>query len=420
VSTAKFTLRQKTGDSVTLTQEYVSGDSTTADFVYRPSALLTAATTYTFAFTSTTLAYQFDFTTGAALDNTGPRLIAISPQPGAQGINPFGPFIFRFDKELLSPRVNIPVTDGTGSGLGEVGVTLSSDRRSLEVRPQFPYRITPIVQILLDPATVRDLADNYGTGTPTTARFLTILLTDAHGPHLLGQFPEAGEGNVPTNARVQLLFDRALYEPSTRDGIVLEAGGVSVPLQPQVSGSVVKLSGVTLLPNTSYHVRVTTRLLDANGIAAEEESAWGFTTAAGPEPDPTEVSIVGPQLFSLAPVNAQLVLRSSRRLPSFTPLLFSNVGPLQSGGPAFSRRAVSARLLDDGRTLVLIPTDPLPAWADIGVDVSAASDITGAQFTGGLSFLTSDETDTQPPSLIASTPSDGAEGDRCRNRHPVQ
>ncbi len=399
---AKITLAQKSGGIVNLTRDWVWADNTSVDLVYRPFAALAPSTAYTFAVSTTAFSYQFDFTTGTSRDSLPPRPVALSPDPAVPGVSPFGPFTLRMDEEIVS-ATGITVMDGTGSGAGEAGLRLSADRRSIEIRPQLPYRIPPIIQIRFNPAQVRDLAGNYGTGEPVTARYVTSLLDDSRGPRILGTFPEAGEANVPTNAMIQLLFDRALHGPSISGGIVLEARGASVPFQQRTSGSVVMLSGVTLLPETTYRVRVTKRLQDATGLPFGEESSWEFTTAAGPEPNPTESAISSPQIqVSPVPVNARLVVRSPRRLPSFTPLLFSETAP--------SRLTVSASLLPDRSTLVLTPRDPLPSWAQINVNLDMVRDITGfPQGVGGLSFTTSDEADQRPPELVATSPADGAQ-----------
>ena len=402
----QFTLRQKnSGANVAIIPSYGS----TAGNIYTPASVLAPTTTYTFAASGSILTYEFDFTTGTGLDTTPPHFVSVSPDPTTQGVSPFGPFIFYFDEPLISASQAISVTDGAGNSVGDFLVTLSANQRAIEVRPLFLNWLASIVQVKLNPASVRDAANNSGVGSPITVRFLTSLVTDTTGPHLLGQFPESGETNVPLNAVPQLLFDRSLYQPSIgAGGIIIEARGATVPCQPQVTGSVVRLTGLTLLPNTSYRVRLTTLLLDANGIPHAPEAAFDFTTGTAPDPEPTDGTIVSPST-SRAPVNSLITLRSARRLPTFTPFLFSAIVPQRNGVPAYLQRPASARLLDDRRTLVITPRDPLPAWADIGVDLSAVTDITGTSFNS-LSFPTSDDNDITPPALVSTSPSDGASG----------
>jgi len=112
---------------------------------------------------------------------------------------------------------------------------------------------------------------------------------------MIGQFPDSGDTNVPTNAVVQLLFDHDLYASSVNQGgIVLETGGGPVQFQSQTCGARVMLTGVALLPNTTYKVRTTNRLLDANGIASDQPVQFEFTTTGGPAPTTTESVATGP------------------------------------------------------------------------------------------------------------------------------
>ncbi len=288
---------------------------------------------------------------------------------------------------------------------------LSDDRRSLEIRPSILYRIPPIVQIQLDPSAIKDLAGNAGSGPPISTRFLTTLAHDLRGPRLLGTFPDPGETDVPTNAVPQLLFDRTLNsDMGPRGGIVVEARGASVPFQASTEGGrVVFLGGVTLLPNTLYRVRVTTELLDQDGIAADQPASFEFTTGAGPLPNPTEATIVGPA-YGGAPVatNTRPTIRSARRLPSFAPLLFSKLVSPRSGGFPILNLAASAELLSDRRTVVITPRDGLPAYSDIGIETSALADVTGASFPSGIFFRTSGDRDDDPPRIAGTAPEDAA------------
>ena len=404
---SQVTLRQA-GTEIRLVVESSWTDETSLEVILRPAAPLAPSTVYTVAVATPVLPpYQFNFTTGSDNDSVGPRLLSISPDPNSGGADPFGPFVFRFDEPLLQWwSISPQITDGVGYGVADrLKIRFSPDRRALEIRPIFQYRIPSIVEVRFDPAKVRDLAGNSASGAPILARFVA---TTTGGPRLLGQFPDSGEANLPTNSVVQLLFDRAIHAPSAERGIVLTAAGQAVKLAPRVTGPVVILGGVTLLPNTAYQVKITSELLDANGVALERSAEFGFSTGSGPAPEPTEVTAVGPSV-PLAPVNTRIVIKSARRLPSFAPLLYGELTPPQSGGAGYQAIKTSAELLEDRRTLVITPADPLPPWRGFGVDFTLLADFTGQNAApGGLTFRTNEDRDDDPPRVLASTPSDRA------------
>lgn len=380
---------------------------TGVDVVCRPVATLAPSTTYTFSVAGPGLTYQFSFTTGAALDTTPPRLIGISPDPSTRGVSPFGPFVFRFDKELLSANpIAFTATDGTGGNSFKVGVSLTADRRAIQVTPG-SERILPIVQITVDPAGITDLAGNAGVGPPSNARFLTEVLRDSSTPRILAVWPEHGDTAVPTNAAIQLLFSRPIHSPSVREGgIVVEGAGEVLSFNANYNGGLVVLRELNLQPDTKYRVRITAKLMSADGLAPDRESEIEFRTATGPDPDPPGGMSYRPQ-GPLAAVDAPVVLRWTRRLPPFAPLLFTNpVAPL--GG--FPGDPLNARLLEDGRTLVLTsPDGSWPVWSEVAIDVAGLFDITGAEVRAPIRVKTSDSVDSEPPRLLATTPEDGAQ-----------
>lgn len=392
--------------------EYLSGYSgdsydTYWELIFRPREPLLSSTQYTVVADCTAQSWKFQFTTGQGPDTEGPRLVSSSPDPASRDTNPFGPFLLRFSKPLMMARNSVTVLSGAGVTTGDASLRLTEDRQGIEIRPRFEYSIPPVVMLDLPAGSVRDLANNPSPGTGIKLRFLTSLVTDASGPQVLGMSPESGDASAPTNSAIQILFNRPVNLPSARDGgIVLETRGASVPFDVEASGALLRFSGVTLLPNTSYRVRITSKLLDANGIAVSQETSAEFTTSSSAEPDPTVATASGPPNLA-TPVNAQLVIRSSRRMPSFLPLMLSTVSLCGHNPNACAGQAVTAKLQEDRKTLVMIPKTPWPAWVSAYVDLSDLLDITGMQLNTSWGFTTTDQTDTEPPSLAASTPSDG-------------
>ncbi|MGJ5819331.1 Ig-like domain-containing protein [Paludibaculum fermentans] len=387
----------------------LQGDSfgNSSEQIFIPQAPLLPSTQYTVVTGCTPQTWTFQFTTGPDLDTEGPRLISVTPDPAARDTSPFGPFTLRFDQPLLKSQGVVSLVNGVGNPVGAVSASLMDDRQGIVIRPQFTDSIPPVIVIQFAPNSVRDLNNNPGAGTATSFRFLTSLVTDAGGPRLLGIAPESGASGVTTNSAIQLLFDRPIDYASAQQGaIVLESNGVSLPVQPVVSSALVRLNGVTLLPDTSYRVRITTGLLDANGVAVIQEMTSDFTTSSAADPAPTVSAQLGPWNLQ-APRNARVVLRSASRLPAFAPLLVTAINQCVYSSSSCAPRAVTATLQDDGRTLVVTPGDLLPAWAKLNLVLPTLLDVAGFDQTQSLSFTTNDQIDADPPTLVASSPMEG-------------
>lgn len=408
-------------DALTLTPQggaagYVSAvmgdaDESLAERYFTPPQALLPATAYTASFRCGTQTWSSGFTTAATSDTEGPRLVSVSPDPLSREASPFGPFLLRFDKPLLKAGNTLSVTTADGYAVGTPRYQLTADRQGIEVRQSLTYNVPAVIRVGYEPAAVRDLNNNPAAGGASYTRFLTFLVTDTSGPQVLGTYPEAGESGVPINSVIQVLLDRAVNAASIqKGGLVLEAHGANVPLRAEVSGSLVVLKDVTLLPNTTYRLRVTTGLLDSNGIAASQETSIEFTTSALSEPAPVAGVSFGPQGQSV-PVNAPLVLRSPRRLPSFLPLLVKQNATGRPAGPGgLMPRIEAASLREDNRVLVIQPGENLPQWASLSYGVANLLDIAGMPLNAGWRFSTADQPDTEPPALVASTPSDGETG----------
>jgi hypothetical protein len=400
-----------------LSERYGLSEGSIIERISSHRAVLLPSTTYTVTYDCQPQSYSYQFTTGAGSDLDAPRLLSISPDPAARDTSPYGPFTLRFSKPLAYLDQAISISGGNGETF-QTPFRYSADRQEVQFRPQYNSFIPHVVVVRCNPAKVVDLNNNPGVGLESTTRFLTFLVKDGHGPQLLGSYPDPGEADVPTNAQIQLLFDRPFgsfyFPPLPDDAVVLEARGVTVPVQLQSSGNLISLKGVTLLPKTPYRLRITPKLLDSNGVPVSEETSLEFTTGASADPGTTTAAVGGPQDASV-PLNASFVLRSARRLPSFAPQLVTQLNRCSEWSNCV-RREVTAKLQEDGRTLVVTPKEPLPSWSAVDVDFSPLADITGASPLGPWRLSTTDQTDTTPPDLTASSPSDDEAGVRVNSR----
>jgi hypothetical protein len=416
-NTGAITLRQAgSSTNIQLGNAASWTDQKIIDLALRPAATLAASTTYTVSINSPVFSTQFNFTTGADLDKTPPNLISISPDPGST-IDLSGPIRFQFDEPLLSWSGYTSAVDGPGYKLDSYP-RLSADRRTVEVRLQPQTRVPRVVTVTLGGpflSSLQDVSGNSYPAKPIVARFLTTAAGDGRGPQLLGTYPESGAVNIPTNAVVQLLFDHPIDSNSLQQGgIVLEASGKPVTVTPQVNGSnggLIILGGVSLLPGTSYRVRTTGQIIDTNGLTVDRPYTFDFTTGSAPLPDTQDQPIPQPATQNGLPVNTHIGVRSPRPLPSYAPLAFPTLSPSRSfSSDLHSPIPVSANLVDNAHTIIFVPRDPLSPRSGLSIDTGALLDITGSNVSSGISFSTGTATDTAPPQVLASTPTDGSTG----------
>lgn len=402
VTGTQVSLRQNGSSTNIAVRDESNYNQAGTDLVVKPVTPLAANTSYTVTLAHPSVNYQFSFTTGSDLDTTSPRLVSITPDPNSGAVDPAGPFLFQFDEPLLTPFVN--------AGLGTGFARLSTDRRTVILTNLPQYRLPSVLNVVFEPAHVRDICGNTLAASIRT-RFLTTVGRDLGALRLVGHYPEAGETNVPTGSVISLLFSHEISSYERARGIVVEARGQPVALQASADGSVVLLTGFSLLPNTTYTVRVNSELVDSFGLALDQPSSFEFTTAAAPTTYPSDEVRIGPQYnqTSAIPSNTRIVVRSPRPLPTYTPLLFENTIPLLNPLPGREPLKSSAVLQEDRRVLVITPAVPFdrtnPSHRFPGV-----FDVEGRKVLSDWSATITLRRDDEPPRIVSSTPSAQSSG----------
>jgi hypothetical protein len=375
------------------------------DFIWRTTAALAASTAYTVTATATGFSHTFQFTTGADVDVAPPKVVSVSPDPTSAPADPAGSFRFLFDKPLATWDTQPTAVDGHGFAL-DVSARLLDDRRTIEVRTMPKNRLPGTVQVKLDPTRMRDMAWNAGASAPITARYITEIGRDNPGPKLIGQYPAPGDSGVPTNALLQFLFDRPVYEFDLGQAFVLEARGERVPVSAELRSNVVGIRA-NLLANTTYTLRITNEVYNEFLMPMAEAITFQFTTSTAPAPPAnTTVAISPSYTVTNAPTNARIVFRSSNPLPAFMPMLFDE--SLRTKVPPERRLIGNATLSADRKTLTVVPRGPLPAWSEVAYDLAGLGDILGPPFDSALTFRTGGASDEEAPRVRASTPAAGA------------
>lgn len=404
-----YSLKSQSGTTIQLNTNFYYTDITLT-----PATLLAPFTRYTFAITPDPTvgnAFSFSFTTGSGPDMTLPHLVSISPKTGTSGIGVQGPFFATFDKLLDRASAANTVFNGgvslhaSGGLIVQPAVTVSNDGMGIQIRIPTPAWAAAL-QLTVDPSKFKDAFGNTGQGLPQVAQYTTFLATDTGGPILKGYFPADGDSGLPVNVSIRLLFDRTVDLSSAAASISLTSNGKPVPVTyaPFANGQGIALkpSGF-LAPNQAFQVNVGSGLLDQQGFAFQQSSAFQFSTAADPDATPAQVISYGPQQNVLGPLNTLAAMRVNKRIMplfAFSLTLFNNT----------SSASATAAISPDGRTFTIQPNAPLSPFQNYQLTLIDVVDITGASFTSGFGITPSAAVDNTPPSVLTVFPADGSQG----------
>ena len=270
----------------------------------------------------------------------------------------------------------------------------------MEIVPRYSGIPPRTLELRLSTGSFRDMYGNSVASEEFVRRWETSALSSSGSLKLMGQYPQPGETGVPTNARIQLFFDRTLPYVSSVDAVAILGRGERQTASFENADRVLVVNSATLSPNTLYQVSISDTALGLLGISPDSPIAFEFTTGPGPLLDAQADEITPPYSpTERFPINAKLVVRTSAPLPTFAPQVVTSSNP---------GAAISAMLLDDRRTLAMTVLDPVPSMSQVSVNFRDLRDILGRRVgTSGLSMRTGSELDREPPAIVGTTPSDG-------------
>ncbi|MGN6593989.1 MAG: Ig-like domain-containing protein [Terriglobales bacterium] len=308
------------------------------------------------------------FTTGYGSDYASPQLVYSSPTSDANQNVPAGAvFVFRFNEPIDSTRWSGSLRNYTAGQWMPISLQLSPDGTTVTLIPTGGLAAG---SQFIGCVTAYDLAGNGG-GSYCTATVYTAATPDPSLPQAVVTAPVANEVNVPTNALIEILFNKVLAGNGIGQA-TLSANGNPVAQQTSLvnGGRVVRLTPAALLaPNTVYTVTLS-GFQDLGGDAMATPFSYQFTT--GPNPDLSNatnfqtasvtVGGVATQLSTnstLSGVDVGTVLTVTFSNPVLAPYLWTN-GAVQLVNTNTSAVVpATLALSSDGRTLTLTPQAPL-------------------------------------------------------------
>jgi hypothetical protein len=115
--------------------------------------------------------------------------------------------------------------------------------------------------------------------------------SDSTPPTLQSTTPAAGAIDVAVGSDLVIHFSEAMSPKSSHEGRIYTTPAVLGDWE--VDGDSITFSPLSrFVPNLSYQVTVTTRVMDASGNRLEAPYSWSFTTGDAPAPTPIEQELL--------------------------------------------------------------------------------------------------------------------------------
>jgi YD repeat-containing protein len=351
-----------------------------------------------------------DFTTRPPVDVTPPSVINQRPGNGATEV-PLSSSVVMFLSEPMSAATLPGALHVAQNGLSVNGaLTLAGNAQTVEFVPSSPWLASSLVEIFLD-TTALDLAGNPLTNYQ--GFFRTILDPSFARFQAVSTSPTNGASNLPTNVVIRAATNTPVV-PSTVNAntvVLQDAAGsvVGAAIGTDASGQVIQfVPFAPLLPNTSYIFQLTTGIIGEDGFSLPFTFQTSFTTGAGADTIPPQVTSVTPPDGSAGiGVNASIRLHFSEPIDPLTltgaTVRISAVGVTEIPG--------SISFSNNNQDVLIVPQAPLPDNTAVTIAVSGVQDLAGnSVLPTSTQFSTSIGPDFTPPVVVAANPSRNATG----------
>ena len=413
IDAATFQVTGPGGDAVAGTVAYTNSGSVAA---FTPAANLAYSTLYTVTITSgatnvagTPLAanYGWSFTT----ITPAPTVSSTFPANGATGVLPSQVLTATFNEAmacatLLSPANTLSVTGPGGAAVaGTVGcsgsVATFTPGAAFAINTSYTATITSAAKSLAGTALAASYVWKFKTGQPTA------------GPAVISTVPTNGATGVPTNQTLSAVFNEPMI-PSTITAATFRVAGPGGAAVPGVvtylpAGSIATfVPAAVFAPNAAYTATITTGAQDGQARPLPSNYVWTFTTAAGPETTPPNVtSTIPANLATGVPINQAITATFSEAMNPAT--LTSSSYKLQGPGGVAVPGAVTYAAI--GNTATFTPAADLDPNALFTATITTvATDLTGNALAMNYvwSFTTGTTADTENPEVVSTVPANAA------------
>lgn len=410
LTTGAITLTPSGGAAVAGTISVLTDNAT---FTFKPTAQLSAGTTYTVnasafndiegnavpTFTST-------FTTGGA-PTSGGLSVSINPGNGATGVLVNTPIVFSFSSTVLDPitvNAQTVTVEDTATGSNLAG-SLSISGGNVTFTPLSP--LPGNTRFYASTSGVQDTAGNTTYSYSGASSFTTANIQDTTPLTVTAISPTNGTLNVGQYTPVTMTFSKSV-NPQTVNANTLSLFNGDTPISTSYTMSADNRSvllGNGALPFGGAITAVATNgVQDLSGNALTPFTSTFTVTPAVTGTGPTLMGQRPGPNAALVPVNATITLFSSEALNAAT--VPGAVHVVANGAPV----AGTVKVLNATQAIEFTPTSPYPYGALVQVFVDPTrEDATGNQLSGGYQgyFSTEGNPATTAPTPIAITPAYG-------------
>ena len=349
---------------------------------------------------------NYGFTTGSALNVTGPQVVGVSPPDQLTNVPRNTQVVIDFDRAIDTLTAD-QVTLAAGGQTVALIVGFGNGDARIVLTPIVP--LLPSTTYTLTIGAVRDVS-GLPLATPQVLHFTTASGVDLIAPVVTVTNPPNGAVNVPTNALIQVGFSERMDPRTVNAGTFVvypQSTGIPINASYLVAAdgrSATLVPAAPLLPLTGYYAYAS-GITDL--VGQREDYAWSFTTGAGPQTSaPVVLTVSPPAGTSGVAVNAKVSILVSVPISPVT-LPTDAIALLASGIPV----AGSLLLSGDRQTVTFTPSVDLAPSTTYTVTAGNFTDMAGnvvipfgSTFTTGIGAA-----DSGPLVVNAITPAHGAQ-----------
>jgi large repetitive protein len=323
--------------------------------------------------------------------------------PATSGVPINAPVDMLFNKPLDPASVNstnVVLRDTVTSQVIAADVSLIRQGRVVRVQPLSPLTASRQHAVTLD-RNLRDLDGNI-MDAGTAFFFTTATTADTQPPHVTRMSPPNGSTGVGLNAQVHALFD----EPMNPVSIVVDAASGGTLFWTD-SNRELRIVWQESYPASAEITESVEAAQDFGGNPVVAPFSSTFTTGEGPDLAFAVLLDVTPfQSATNVPVNALLRAVVNEQVDPIT--VNATSVRLQDAGATLGSIAT---LEPDGRSISIVPAQPLPANRTLNFNFTGVRDLAGNFLPQqSPSFTTGSAADTQAPTIASTTVLNGQTG----------